>query len=227
MSISAVLRSAAVLGATGLVGGALLDRLLDDPGYASVLALTRRWLPREHTKLRQQIVNFDRPKSLAESLRVHDVFCCVGTTAAKAGSRAGFYKVDFTTVYQVAQAAREAGADQFLLVSSIGANPASRTFYLRVKGEIEQALATLEFPGLQIFRPSFLAGNRGEFRLGERAALIAMTAVAPFLLGSWTRYRPIRADAVAAAMVRIGKTAPRGVSVYESDRIAEYAAERV
>lgn len=226
MSPSAVLRSAAVLGASGLVGGCLLERLLADPGYASVLALTRRRLPREHTKLRQHIVNFDRPKDLGEALRVHDVFCCLGTTAAKAGSRAAFYKVDFSTVYQVAQAAREAGADQFLLVSSIGAAPNSWTFYLRVKGEIEQALGTLEFSALQILRPSLLAGRREEFRLGERVSLVIMSAVAPLLLGSWARYRPIRADAVAKAMVRIAKSAPRGVNVFESDRIAEYAAER-
>ncbi len=225
MSSSAVLRSATVLGASGLVGGCLLERLLGDPGYASVLALTRRRLPREHAKLKQQIVNFDRPKSLAEALGVHDVFCCLGTTAAKAGSRAAFYKVDFSTVYQVAQAARGAGADQFLLVSSIGAAPASPTFYLRVKGEIEQALATLEFPALQVFRPSILAGRRREFRLGERVGLAIMSAAAPFLLGGWIKFRPIRADAVAKAMVRIAKSAPRGVNVYESDRIAGYAAE--
>jgi len=226
MSTSAVLRSAAVLGASGLVGGCLLERLLEDSGYASVLALTRRRLPRVHSKLRQQIVNFDRPKDLGEALRVHDVFCCLGTTAAKAGSRAAFYKVDFSIVYQVAQAAREAGADQFLLVSSIGAAPISQTYYLRVKGEIEQALATLEFPSLQVLRPSLLAGRRGEFRVGERAALLIMSAVGPFLLGSWARYRPIRADAVAKAMVRIAKSAPRGVNVFESDRLAGYAAEK-
>jgi uncharacterized protein YbjT (DUF2867 family) len=215
-----------VLGASGLVGGYLLERLLADPGYASVVALTRRRLSREHAKLRQHIVNLDRPKDLDEALRVHDVFCCLGTTAAKAGSRAAFYKVDFSTVYQVAQAARAAGADQFLLVSSIGAAPTSWTTYLRVKGEIEQALATLEFPALQILRPSVLAGRRGEFRLGERVALVIMSAAAPLLLGGLSRYRPIHADAAAQAMVRIAKSAPRGINVFESDRLAGYAAER-
>lgn len=225
MSTSAVLRSAAVFGASGLVGGCLVDRLLADHGYASVLTLNRRRLPRSHTRLRQQIVNFERPKVLVEALGVHDVFCCLGTTAAKAGSRAAFYRVDFTTVYQVAQAARQAGADQFVLVSSIGADPASRVYYTRVKGDIEEALATLEFPALQIFRPSLLAGRRGEFRLGERAALLAMSAVAPFLRGRWVKYRPIRAGAVAAAMVHVARLAPRGVNVIESDRIAEVAAD--
>jgi uncharacterized protein YbjT (DUF2867 family) len=155
---------------------------------------------------------------------VDDVFCCLGTTIRAAGSREAFRGVDFGYVVGAAQAAAENGARQLLLISAVGADPGSRVFYSRVKGEVEDAVGELPFRGTQIFRPSLLLGKREQFRLGERIAALALPLVSFLLVGPARKYRPIKASAVAAAMLKVATTEPPGVNVFESNRIAALAA---
>src|SRR5262249_51254117 len=151
--------------------------------------------------------------------RATDVFCCLGTTMKQAGSEAAFRQVDFTFVVSLASLALGAGARQFLLISSLGANPKARIFYSRVKGETEGAVSALPFEGRQIFRPSILVGERREQRTGESIGAAVMRGSAFAMVGRLRKYRPIAAATVAEAMVRVALRAPRGVNVFESDEI--------
>ena len=161
-------RTALLLGATGLVGGHVLDLLLASPRYSRVRVLGRRRLARTDAKLDSQEIDFDRLARHAELFRVDDVFCCLGTTIAKAGSQEAFRRVDLSYVVEAASLASEAGAEQFLVVSAVGADPDSRVFYNRVKGEMEAGVKRLPFRAVWILRPSLLLGEREEFRLGEK-----------------------------------------------------------
>jgi len=212
-------RSALVAGASGLVGSHVLRLLLEDPAYARVTVLARRELPLAHKKLEQRVVSFDHLAQVADFPRVHDVFCCLGTTMKQAGSPDAFRKVDYTYVVELARVAVRHRASQFLVVTAVGADPASRILYSRVKGEAEEALRRLQFESIQIFRPSLVVGARAQGRPAERVARLLGLLVAWALAGPLSRYRPIKAEALARAMVQVARDAPRGAHVYQSDHI--------
>jgi uncharacterized protein YbjT (DUF2867 family) len=215
-------RSFALLGASGLVGGHLLHMLADDPRYTLGVLITRRALGLDRGKVREAIVDFDRPETFRPHLVKDDVFCCLGTTIKKAGSQAAFRRVDCDIPVSVAREARAAGAGQFLIVTAVGADPQSRVFYNRVKGEAEAALRALDFPrGVSIFRPSLLVGDRAESRPAERVAMTFMLAAGPLFAGGLARYKAIEAADVARAMLRAAtaKEATAGVEVYEGQRL--------
>jgi uncharacterized protein YbjT (DUF2867 family) len=215
-----------VAGASGLVGGHLVHRLAEDGAFDEVRLLVRKELTPfspSSPKLPQEVVDFGT-LSKGQLGRPDVVFCALGTTIAKAGSEEAFRKVDLEAVVHLAWAASEAGARQLLVVSSLGADPKASTFYLRVKGEMERALRAFPFEGLQIFRPSLLLGDRKEVRIGERVAALLAAPLGWAMVGPAARYRPIEADAVAAAMVRVAKGAPLGANVYESEGIRRLAS---
>ena len=216
-------RTALLVGATGLVGGHCLRQLLADDAWSQVVVLARRRLAASHPKLVARLVDFDRLGQLSGFPRVTDVFCALGTTIAKAGSQPEFYKVDFTYVVETARLAAVSGARQFLLVSAVGADRSSNIFYSRVKGETEEAVRKLPLPGIQIFRPSILAGERSESRPFERVGLAAFSAVSFAMVGPLRRYRPVAAEDVARAMLEVARREIPGVNVYDSDRIEEIA----
>ena len=213
-------RTAVLAGATGLVGSHILQRLLADSAWTRVVTIGRRLIPQRHDKLEQRIVDFD---SLTDLPHVDDVFCCLGTTIKKAASQEAFRRVDHDYGIALAQAGLRAGATQFLLVSAIGADPAARVFYSRVKGETEADVRKLRYPATQIFRPSLLLGERAEFRLGERIAMMAAPLLSSLLFGRLRRYRPMHADVVARAMTRIALEAPRGPNVFAYDAMTAAA----
>ena len=214
-------RKALIAGASGLVGGYCLRLLLESDIYEQVTAFVRREIPVSNPKLVQRVIDFNRIARLSTFPRVDDVFCSLGTTIKTAGSQDAFYKVDFTYVHELARLASLSRSRQFLLVSSQGANPKSGIFYTRVKGEIEEAVKKLAFEGLYIFRPSLLVGQRSESRPGEAAMNTLLSAVSFALVGPAARYRPIKAETVASAMVRVARQGYRGTHVFESDRIRE------
>lgn len=211
-------RTALVAGATGLVGGHLLQLLLADATWSRVVTLGRRSLPiHAHEKLEQRVVDLGGLEALADLPHADDVFCCLGTTIKQAGSQQAFSRVDHDYVVALARAGLRCGAIQFLLVSAVGADPTSRVFYSRVKGETEAAVRQLPYRAVQIFRPSLLLGQRAEFRLGERIAMRVAPLMSVALVGRLRRYRPIAAAAVARAMVAIAKERPSGPNVFEYD----------
>ena len=211
------MKTALLLGATGLVGGHLLTQLLDDPRYESVVALTRRPLAIQHAKLRQVILDFDHPDPAL--LRGDDLFCALGTTLRQAGSKEAQYRIDCTYPAEIGRLARQNGVQQYLLVSSLGASAQSSNFYLRTKGELEEKIEALQFQAFVSARPSFLAGERGEFRLGERIGLIVFRALRPLIP---RKYRAIQAGQVAAALITLANEGLTGTHFVESDRLQGY-----
>jgi uncharacterized protein YbjT (DUF2867 family) len=205
-----------VLGATGLIGSFLLERLLQSPLYSSVTAWSRSSPAKKHSKLTVENPDFERLED--RRIAARDVYCCLGTTIKQAGTRAAFRRVDFDYPVALARAAARDGARRLLVVSALGADARSKLFYNRVKGEMEEAVRAAGVPQTFFFRPSLLAGPRAEPRIGERLGL-ALSALLGPLLG---RYRPIHADLVAAAML---KAAQRDLTsqVFESEQIRALA----
>ena len=201
-------KRALILGATGLVGGHLLRQALDRPDYGEVRALVRHDLTIDHPKLRQVNVDFDRLWEWADEFQAEHVFCCLGTTRAKAGTRAGFERVDYGYVHRAAQLAAEHCAEHFVWVSAAGADPRSPFFYPRVKGHLEAEIGDLGLQRWTAVRPSLLLGKRREPRLGEALAAPAMELMRPLMVGPWRKYRAIRAAAVAAAMLAAANGEP-------------------
>ncbi len=216
-------KRALVAGASGLVGRECLAALLASYRYAEVVALVRRPLPQRDPRLKQLQVDFDGLDNALESLIMDDVFCCLGTTMRRAGSREAFWRVDYELPLRLANTTRNRGATRFVLVSSLGANRRARTFYLRVKGELETALTALDFPTLIVVRPSLLLGNRPESRPGEAAAALVMRAISPILVGRFRKLRPVPARTVALAMVAAANTDDGSRVVVESDELAKRA----
>jgi uncharacterized protein YbjT (DUF2867 family) len=213
-------RKALIVGATGLIGRFCLQALLDDDHYSEVIALVRKPLLKTHRKLKIIITTFDNLEPEISSIQIDDVYCCLGTTIKKAGSQEAFKKIDHTLVVTVAALMKKQGAEQFLVVSAMGADKDSKVFYNRVKGEMEAALKELGYPCLRIIRPSLLLGPREEFRLGEKVAVLLTPFLKPILLGSLKKYRPVEAEKVARFMVKVAREEPVvGVHVYESNLI--------
>ena len=171
-------RSALLLGATGLVGRSCLELLLQDDRYATVHALTRTPLSQQHPKLRSHVVPFAELARAVAELAARDVFCCLGTTIKKAGSEAAFRQVDYEYPLIAARSAAQSGARQFLIVTALGADPGSRIFYNRVKGEVERAICELPLATVHVLRPSMLLGERSEVR-GEVVLVVAGASPQP------------------------------------------------
>ncbi|MBV9343710.1 MAG: NAD-dependent epimerase/dehydratase family protein [Gammaproteobacteria bacterium] len=201
-------------GASGLTGSRTLDALLEAPEVARVLAITRRPLGREHPRLANRIVQFERLESQLQGLSCDAALCCLGTTLRRAGSAAAFRAVDVGAVLAFARAARAAAARRFVVVSAVGAAPDSRNFYLRTKGEMEQSLEALGFESLDILQPSVLLGLRSEMRPLELLAVLGLPLLGPFLNGKYLGYRGIPARTVGAALLGATRSGRRGVQRY-------------
>jgi uncharacterized protein YbjT (DUF2867 family) len=215
-------RTAILAGATGLVGGHCLRVLLESPDYGRVIAVVRRPLSLAHARLEQHIVNFDLLGELDAAGA--DIFCALGTTIRKAGSQEAFRRVDLGYPTVLGERTSAAGARQFVLVSSVGANAKSTNFYLRVKGETEDAVSATPFEAVHIFRPSFLMGERAEQRPGEQTGIAIARALSFLALGPLKKYRPIEAGEVARAMVRAAVECRPGRHVYHWPEIIALAS---
>ncbi|MHB8798414.1 MAG: NAD(P)H-binding protein [Thermoanaerobaculia bacterium] len=212
-----------VAGASGLVGGALLRRLLADADGPRIAAVVRRPLELASPRLDVVVADFGRLDGV-DLPPAGTAFCALGTTMAKAGTEEAFRAVDLDAVVAFARSALRAGATRFLAVSALGADSRSRVFYNRVKGEAEEALRALGFDGLALLRPSLLLGARAEARTAERAAAIVTGLVPWGLAGPLSRWRPVPADAVAAALLSIAGGELHGVRVVENDEIHRLAS---
>src|SRR3546814_399229 len=182
-------RSALVAGASGLVGRQVVARLLRDPAYAQVCVLTRRPLDIKDPRLKTLISDFSDLGALGTALAADDIYCCLGTTLRRAGSKAAFADVDERMVVDLARATAAAGAQQFLVVSAIGANEHALAFYSRVKGRMEKTVSALDFAAVHIFQPSLLLGERSEHRAGEAVAQKLAPLLSRITRGPFRRYQ--------------------------------------
>lgn len=208
-------RIALLAGASGLAGGHALEALLGAPEISRVLAVSRRPLGREHPHLANRIVQFERLEAQLKGASCDVALCCLGTTRRRAGSPQAFRAVDVDCVLSFARAAQAAGARRFVVMSSVGANPESRNFYLRTKGEMEQQATALGFESLDILQPSLLLGWRGETRPLELGATALMPLLNPFLRGNYLPYRAISARVLGAALLGATRSGRRGVQRYD------------
>jgi uncharacterized protein YbjT (DUF2867 family) len=216
-------RTALLLGGTGLVGGHCLNQLVTDSRYSRVTALTRRPFshgdkPGEHLDVR--VVDFDR---LTEQwdFTATDVYCCLGTTMSS--SRETLQRVDHDYTVEAARLARDAGARRLALVSAVGANPRSRIFMLRVKGETERDVAALGYDSVEIFQPATLLGDRTERRSGQGIANAIGPVAARVMLGPLARLRPVRSEVVATAMIAALQQDKPGVHTHTGKEIMALA----
>lgn len=206
-------RHVLLLGATGLVGRELLDLLLHDDAIEKVSVITRRSTGVVSPKLVEYIIDLDAMEQHRALFAVDAIFCALGTTIKTAGSQERFRVVDYDYPITAARLGREQNAQHYLLVSSLSANATSRTFYLRVKGELERDLLQLDYPRTTIARPSLLLGDRNEHRLGERI----------FSHLGWLmprKYKPVHVRDVARALVNASRTQQSRVAIIESRDIA-------
>lgn len=200
-----------LLGATGLVGSHVLDMAIADERIDEVIAPTRRPIP-EQPGLVAPLVDFDSLPEDAPWWRAEAVVCALGTTMRKAGSRKAFCRVDHHYPLQAARIARGHGVPTFVLNSAMGADPHSRYFYNRVKGELERDLRQAGFESLTFVRPGLISGEREEFRLAERVAEVALKAAAPVLPRKW-RVNP--AQHIALAMLEAAVGGRRGLELLQ------------
>ena len=221
---SAAPRRALLTGASGLVGSALLRMLLAGDAYQRISVLARREVALTDYRLSVRVVDFERIAQLEDFPAVDDVYCCLGSTIKAAGSKAAFRRVDLDYVAELARCARRAGATRLAVVSAMGADSRSSVFYSRVKGDMETVVRALDYESVTIVRPSLLAGERVERRPGER---VALAIAQPLSVLMPRRYRPIRASAVARALLHFQLQGRPGVRVVESDRLQDFVEPRV
>ena len=210
-------KKAIVIGATGLVGRALVDLLADADHIDKIITLTRSSAKHSSPKVFNQVVDFDHLEDYASSFSADFLFSCLGTTLKQAGSIDAQRKVDLDYQFKAAKLAANNGVDHYLLVSSSAANDQSNNQYLKMKGVLEQRVKSLPFKRISIFQPSLLLGQRADFRLGEKVGSWVMSAlcVIPWL----RRFRPITGEQVAARMVLASKQSGRSLELFRLDDV--------
>ncbi len=212
-------KSVLLFGASGLVGSELLKQLLVDLTVLNITVFSRKPLTIENEKVRVVITDFSNLNSLAHYFTGCTVlYCCLGTTLRKAGSKEAFRAVDYDMVLTIASIASQQNVKKFIAISSLGADAGSSNFYLRTKGEMERDVSMLKFQKIAFLRPSFLLGDRNEFRLGEKAMIAGMVLLKPFFRGRLVKYKPIESAAVAKAMINISNSLNNN-RVYESGEL--------
>lgn len=217
--------TATLIGATGLIGNLLLQELLNDPFYSTVRILIRRSLDITNPKLEKKIVDFSDSDSLLVALNNSDlIFCSIGTTQKKVkGDKYLYRKIDYDIPVKLARLGKMTGCEKFILVSSVGADKNSGNFYLRLKGEVEEAVIATGLKSIHIMRPSMLLGERKEFRAGEK---IISPVMKLFAFAVPEKFKAITAETVAKAMVASGKRTEEGFFIYEYAQIKQLSENK-
>lgn len=210
-------KTAVVIGATGLVGRALVDQLAHAGHIEKVITLTRRPAGHASATVFNHVVDFDHLEDYGSLFSADFLFSCLGTTRKQAGSIAAQRKVDLDYQFKAAQLAAENGVPHYLLVSSNSASDKSKNPYLKMKGELEQRIQALPFKRVSIFQPSLLMGQRDDFRLGEKLASWLLPGLC--LIPGLRRFRPITGEQVAAKMTRVSRQPGDALEWFRLDEI--------
>jgi uncharacterized protein YbjT (DUF2867 family) len=207
-------RTASIIGVTGLIGGYLYEFLKADKSFETIRLIVRRPVPKDDPRTEIKLVDFNDTESLRLAIDGSDVvFCTIGTTQKKVkGDKAAYRKVDYDITVNAAKFCKLTGCETFVFVSSVGANSKSNNFYLKLKGEVEEAVKAVGLKSVHIMQPSVLLGDRKEFRLGEKISKGIMSAFS-FLIPS--KYKPVHGSNVAKAMLRSLKKKTESVFTYE------------
>lgn len=210
-------------GASGLIGSKLLSELIRSGEISEILLILRKSLGISDHKVRELIVNFDEPENFSSEISGDIIFSCLGTTKSATPEPEDYRKIDKDYPLNIAKSGLKNGSKQFHIVSSIGADPKSSNSYLKLKGELEYELKKLNIPSLHIYQPSFLTGDRKENRLAEKIITPLIRVIDPLLLGPLKKYRSIKAETVAKAMLKQSLKDLKGTFIYPSIQIQELA----
>jgi len=218
-------RTASVFGSTGLIGSYLVDFLKNDNYYDNIKVCSREDISFEEQNIINHNIDFSNYKSILSVVKNSTtVFICIGTTQSRVnGDKSEYRKIDYQIPIDVAKACKESKVKRILLVSSAGADVNGYSFYIKLKGEIENDIIKINIPSTYIFRPSLLLGNRKEFRPGEKIAQYIMPLFS-FLMPRI--YRPISAKKVAKSMIEYSKKPIKGHKIYHYDEINESISDR-
>lgn len=215
-------KTAIVLGASGATGSELLKLLLNDASYSTIKLFNRSPLGKSNEKVQEYIIDLFELEKHRAHFTGDEVFCCIGTTKSKTPDEETYYRIDYGIPVTAAKIAKENSINTFIVISALGASKNSRIFYSRTKGEMEEAVKSYVIPKTHILQPSLIVAERKEKRVMEKIAAAAMRLINPLLMGNAAKYKSIKANNIARAMVWLANHVyPE--TVVQSDEIAKLA----
>ena len=214
------MKTAIIFGSSGLIGSQILELIVNNHKYSKIKLFVRSEISNSNSKIEIIKTNFNNLENHKDSLIGDDCFFCIGTTRKNTPNKNEYIKIEYNLPVEVAKIAKENSINSFTYVSSLGANANASSLYLQNKGKAEEELKKLNFPKLSIIRPSILLGNRKENRIGEKIGIFVMNSLSPLFLGKMTKYKPIKVENVAKAMINITENNYQQI-IFESDKIVE------
>lgn len=215
-------KTAIILGATGLTGGILLQLLLGDRRYQKIKLFSRSGIGFEHPKLEEYLGDLMNLATFQNDFKGDVVFCCIGTTKAKTSDKEIYKMIDYGIPVNAAHICKENGIETFLVVSALGANPESTIFYNRIKGQMEKAVLDFQIGKTHILQPSLISGKRKEKRRGEQVFKQLMAAIDFLLVGPLEKYRSVHPETIAKCMIWLANNDMEKIRI-ESDEIKKIA----
>ena len=214
------MKTVLIFGSSGLIGSQLLELLVNNDKYSKIKLFVRSETSNSNSKIEIIKTDFNNLKIHKDSIIGDDCFLCIGTTRKNTPNKNEYIKIEYDLPVEVAKISKENAINSFTYVSSLGANPNAPRLYLKNKGQTEEALKKLNFPKLFIIRPSILLGNRKENRIVEKIAIFVMKSLSPLFLGKMKKYKPIKVESVAKAMITVAEKDYQQ-TIFESDKIME------
>jgi len=218
-------KTAIILGASGLTGNLLLNKLIEDDTYESIKIFTRRSIGKIHPKVTEIVGNLLDLEQYKKDFTAQEVYCCIGTTAKQTPDKLEYRKIDFGIPAAAARLCKENNINTFMVISAMGANSKSKIFYNKTKGEMEQNVLKEKIPNTYILRPSFIGGQRNETRFGEKIGITIAKFIQPIMVGSLKKYRLIEAEKIAQAMIYLSNSKP-DIQVIPSDMIQIFGSNQ-
>jgi uncharacterized protein YbjT (DUF2867 family) len=214
-------KTAIILGATGLTGSILLKKLMNDQRYETIKLFSRKKIEGLPKKVTQYIGDVLTLQNFKEEFKADEVFCCIGTTAKKTPNKETYKKIDFGIPATAAKLSKENNINTFLVISALGANEKSAVFYNKTKGQMQQEVLKQNIPNTFILQPSIIDGNRNETRIGEKIGLIIFKLIQPLFIGPLKKYKVIKAEEIAQAMLNLANTKTINKNFITSNYIKE------
>ena len=212
-------KTAIILGASGLTGGYILEKLINDERYDTIKLFSRSKLEGQPNQVKQFIGNLLDLEQFKAEFSADEVYCCIGTTQKKTPDKTLYKKIDYGIPVAAAKLAKGNDIDTFLVISSMGANTNSSTFYIKTKGEMEQDVLQQDIYKTFIMRPTLIGGDRNEKRTLEKIGLTLFKVIQPLLIGSLKKYRIVEAKTIAKAMIHLANTSEQNEVIITSEQI--------